>query len=178
MNCRKLEGKNIGFFGGAFSPIHKGHIEIVEKVISLNLVNNIIIVPSSDYYEKADLSPSKIRVSLLKKAFKNVPKAIISLIDVSKNYFPTSMETAEELKKTHLNHNQNLIWIMGGDRLHWIINNLNLEEILEKYPIIVFERYAYNQSYFKNVIKSKKLKKITFLPPVSNLSSAQIRKKS
>lgn len=70
----------------------------------------------------------------------------ISTVDTDKSYFPHPMETARELAAQCLDRSrEELVWIVGGDRLDWIVRNDNLQSMVDEYRFIVFERPPYSR---------------------------------
>lgn len=168
--------QRIGYFGGAFSPVHDVHVDMVRRTIP-STVDLMIIVPATDVYalRKPGILPAPYRISLLRERFKNCSNVIISLIDVEKDYFPDALDTAHEVEESFPG---NLIWIMGGDRLHWMENNLDMERILKEYPFLVFERQPYIESLLRKHPSVKNYQhQLQFKPGWSqSVSSTEIRK--
>ena len=138
--------KSVGFFGGAFSPIHCGHVRMVFTLLESNHVARVILVPATDAYKKPGLLPAVERLERLRSVFARMPEQMveISTIDIDKTYFPHPMETARELVTQRLDqHREELVWIMGGDRLDWIVRNDDLQKMVAVYRFIVFERPPY-----------------------------------
>ena len=159
--------KSIGFFGGAFSPIHCGHVRMVFTLLEGNHVARVILVPATDAYKKPGLLPAAERLERLRTVFAPAQAVEISTIDTDKTYFPHPMETAHELVTQRLDHcREELVWIMGGDRLDWIVRNDDLQRMVVAYRFIVFERPPY---FRDQLLKYPDIRRasdqITFLSP-------------
>ena len=90
-------------------------------------VARVILVPAADAYKKPGLWPAAERLERLRSVFALVQVVEISTIDTDKAYFPHPMETACELVTQRLDRcREELVWIMGGDRLDWIVRNDDL----------------------------------------------------
>ncbi len=63
--------KKICIFGGAFNPVHIGHIKLVENVFKEFNLDKTIIVPSKKPPHKSYLIDSKYRLEMLNLAFKD-----------------------------------------------------------------------------------------------------------
>jgi nicotinic acid mononucleotide adenylyltransferase len=157
----------VGFFGGAFSPLHCGHIAMVLKLLEAEMVAKVIIVPATDAYKKPNLLPAVTRLECLRSVFRILPSSVnISTVDTDKPYFPHPLETAGELKRLLDPHNE-LVWIMGGDRLDWIAKNDNLVFMTSQYRFFVFERPPFTKEFLcLNEIIKQSIDRIVFLPPV------------
>ena len=64
-----MTNKIVGIFGGAFDPVHKGHIKIAEQCIETIGMEKIIIVPPGVSPFKKELTDEKTRLSILQIAF-------------------------------------------------------------------------------------------------------------
>lgn len=109
-----------GIFGGTFNPLHNGHIDVITYIRNLNIVDEIIVVPSGQPVHK--------NCTLLNK-FDRYVMVANTLIDthlLKSNSFSLSTfevvsdvpnETYDLLK--HLNHEYNLddelFFILGSD---------------------------------------------------------------
>jgi len=61
----------VAVFGGSFDPIHKGHQEIVNKLLQLD-IDRLFIVPTFiNRFKKKYFLPPYIRYKFLKKLFRH-----------------------------------------------------------------------------------------------------------
>lgn len=167
----------VGLFAGAFSPVHFGHIHLIKESIQKGIVSKVIIVPASDAYPKIGLMSSSERVHLLEMEVKNINGITISNVEIEKSYWPDPIDTAIEIEAKYLSPEESLIWILGGDRLDWIANNSDLSKIIERYPLLVFERSPYTKNLLlEHPLVSSLQSRIIFLPTnIPTISSTQIR---
>lgn len=112
-------------------------------------VDLMVIVPATDVYatRKPGVLSSDFRLPLIEKKLKGIQNVVISLIDIKKDYFPDALDTAHEVEEAYPGE---LIWVMGGDRLHWMENNLDMGRILKEYAFLVFERHPYTESFLRS----------------------------
>jgi len=157
----------IGFFGGAFSPLHAGHIRMVFEVLEKRYVSKVVMVPASDAYQKPNLLPASERLSNLSSIFKWMSSVEVSTLDTSKSHFPHPLATAQELVDKFSCLHEELIWIMGGDRLDWIANNDDLKKMTLRYKFIIFERLSFSESHLRGYSKVKEVEdRLIFLPAI------------
>lgn len=169
----------IGLFAGAFSPVHFGHVRMVESLLEKQRVARIIIVPASDAYQKPGLMPAAQRIKLLEEAFSSYKEVTISTIDVEQDTFPDSFETAIEAEKRYLSAHEELIWIMGGDRLSWIATHTDLTHVISRYPLIVFDRLPFDKETLSQIPSVVELlNRIEFWNAVGSISSSEVRNKN
>ena len=56
----------LGVYFGSFNPVHKGHMQIVYRLLSENLVDKVIVVATMEYWGKTQLLPLDKRIAMLK----------------------------------------------------------------------------------------------------------------
>jgi cytidyltransferase-like protein len=87
-----LRGKLIGYFVGSFDPIHKGHQNVIEKVLADNLCDYVFIypVPGSDSHKKR--SSFDIRMQMIEAVYGNNLRVLHTRMMPPKfqNYFKLS----------------------------------------------------------------------------------------
>ena len=73
----------IGIFGGAFNPVHNGHISLAAQAVSMLSLDKLILVPTADPPHKSgtDFAPAKARLDMLSLAFKYFGNAVVSDIE-------------------------------------------------------------------------------------------------
>ena len=64
-----MANKIVGIFGGAFDPVHKGHIKIAEQCVVKLGMDKVIIVPTGISPFNKILTDDKVRLSIIKIAF-------------------------------------------------------------------------------------------------------------
>ena len=84
----------VGIYPGSFNPVHKGHIRIVRHLLRKNYVDQVLIVPTGNYWQKQDLLPVKDRIKML-KFFENDKIRI----EEEFNELPYTYQLMRELKK-------------------------------------------------------------------------------
>ena len=41
-----------GVYVGSFDPVHKGHMKMVKQLLNRNIVNQVVMVATTDYWDK------------------------------------------------------------------------------------------------------------------------------
>ena len=127
----------IGVYGGSFNPIHKMHQEIVNKLLELNYVDKIIILPTGNYYKKSNLLKGEERMKMLELAFKN--NANVSICDYEfKNNLISTYRSLDYLQ--NMNPDDTLYFIMGADNLLGFNKWKKYEYILDEYNLLIIDR--------------------------------------
>lgn len=127
----------IGIFGGCFNPPHKMHLNICLQLLASNQVDKIIIVPTGDRYQKADLISAKHRYNMAKLMFAGVEDVQVSSFEVGQNAVYT-YQTLKHFKQKY--KNDEIALICGEDNFMELQGWKNYREIVSEYEIIVAKR--------------------------------------
>ena len=135
-----MTNKIVGIFGGAFDPVHKGHVKIAEQCIETIGMEKIIIVPTGVSPFKKDLTNEKTRLSILQIAFSKDHYEIsdYELRQSKKDKNPSY--TINTLKFLTKESPSSFVLIMGSDALATINQWYQWEMILNYCHILVVNR--------------------------------------
>ena len=77
----------IAIYGGAFNPVHKGHIEIVNQLKKRFNFDKILVIPSkySPHKSNKELVSDEHRLNMCKLAFKDIENCEVSDIEIRRN---------------------------------------------------------------------------------------------
>lgn len=160
----------IGIYGGSFNPPHKAHIKLVNTLLKNKIVDKVIILPTSSKYNKSGLLDASIRVKMIKLCF-NSPNIVVEDISVI-NQQDYTIKTLEYYQR--LNPKDEICFIMGSDNMKIFHLWNNFREIIKGYELIVILRNGDKIEDLKNLHEDAK---ITFVTPINNYSSTDIRNK-
>ena len=129
----------IGIYGGAFNPVHKGHVKLAEEVKTKANLDKIIIMPSgvSPHKSSGSLIDSSHRLEICKLAFEG-EDYIISDLEIKREGKSYTVDTVTELKKLY--PDDELYLIMGSDMLLCFHKWYRYEEILSNVTIVATTR--------------------------------------
>ncbi len=129
----------IGIYGGAFNPVHKGHIKLAEEVKTKALLDKIIIMPSgqSPHKSSSSLVESEHRLEMCRLAFEG-EDYIISDLEIKRQGKSYTVDTVTELKKIY--PDDELYLIMGSDMLLCFHRWYRYEDILSMVTICATTR--------------------------------------
>ena len=135
-----MTNKIVGIFGGAFDPVHKGHIKIADQCIEKIGMEKIIIVPTGVSPFKKELTNEKTRLSILQIAFSNDQYEIsdYELRQSKKDKNPSY--TINTLKFLTKESPSSFVLIMGSDALATINKWYQWKMILNYCHILVVSR--------------------------------------
>lgn len=129
----------IGIYGGAFNPVHKGHVKLAEEVKAKAELDKIIIMPSgvSPHKSSCGLIDSTHRLEMCRLAFEG-EDYIVSNLEIKREGKSYTVDTVTELKKIY--HDDELYLIMGSDMLLSFHRWYRYEDILSAVTICATTR--------------------------------------
>lgn len=172
----------IGIFGGAFNPVHKGHIQLAENYLNLLSLDKLLFVPTAvPPHKTADnLAPEKARFDMLRLAVKNNSRFEISDIEFKRQGKSYTYDTLTELEKIY--PKSQFCLIIGADQFLTFDKWYRWQDILKKVTLCTCARE--NEAQKKKILDFSRTLEIMekdkfFLldVPVLKLSSSEIREK-
>lgn len=106
----------IGIFGGAFNPVHNGHINLAKSYFESLSLDKLLIVPTANPPHKTavGLASEDDRLNMLSLAFKDMDKVELSDIEFQREEKSYTYDTIKELRKIY--PNDELFLIIGDDQ--------------------------------------------------------------
>ena len=121
-------------FGGSFDPIHKGHIEIIEKAVKM--ADKVIVVPNYLNPLKNSFSaPSELRFKWLTEAI-NHPKVEISDFEIKQQKSCYTIDTIKHFKQKY----DKISFLIGADNLLTLNRWKKIDELKQLVNFIVVTR--------------------------------------
>lgn len=130
----------IAIYGGAFNPVHKGHIEIVQQLNKNYDFDKILIIPSkfSPHKSNKELISDEHRLNMCKLAFNQFDNCEVSDIEIRRNKISFTVDTLTELKTIY--PFDEFYLICGSDMFLSLLKWKNPEEIFKMTSILAFRR--------------------------------------
>ncbi len=123
-------------YGGAFDPVHNEHVNMIKYLLSLDIADKVIVLPSANPPHKNCGTLFSQRVDMLDIALDGLDDVEICDIeskDTCKHY------TCEVLPKLKAKYKE-ISFVIGGDSLEQLNNWKNPQDIVKICPLIVFKR--------------------------------------
>lgn len=164
-------------FYGNFNPITTAHKEMILESLKYLEPERLLIVPSSDLksYNK-DLN-SYHRVNMINAVFRNYKRVRIDFADLNASRKISLSEVLLEIEKNYTD--KEMYYLLGTDDLLEFSKEEKLEEVLEKYELIVTQREGFDldEIISKSEILTKFKDKITEVPIIKYtiVSSSKVR---
>lgn len=172
----------IGVFGGAFNPVHNGHINLAQNYYDTLMLDKLLFVPTAVPPHKTsdDLASEKARLDMLNIALKDKPYFEVTDIEFKRSGKSYTYDTLCRLLQMY--NGAQLYLIIGADQFLSFDKWYRWSDILNMVNICTCARE--NESEKKKIIDfSNRLKGLDenrfFLldAPVLKLSSSEIRDK-
>lgn len=133
--------KKLGIFGGAFDPIHAGHLHAALLAQRELALDKIYFVPLNQAVHKAQPRYSAAeRVELLKKAIAPHPDFAVLLDEIARGGASYAVDTVEYLKKQPDFTDADLYYIIGTDAFEKIFSWKEPAKLLSLARFIVIFR--------------------------------------
>lgn len=125
-------------FGGAFDPIHLGHINMAEEA-SKKLDADVIFIPAPISVWKEESAPKEDKVKMVELAIKSYPRFSIDRFEIDSgkdtNY---SIDTAEYFVKKY--PNDKIFYLIGADHVNAFHKWKEAEKLSKIVQIVFFRR--------------------------------------
>lgn len=179
----------IALFGGAFDPIHQGHLHIALLAAEKLALDQVYFIPLKQaVHKKQPLFSAAERILKIKEAIKKYPGFELSLLELERlgpsyaidtvKLFRQSLEQQNNLlpDKTEID----LYYIIGSDAFEDFFSWKDPYKLLELVKFIVIERPGYPFSKIEKIFNkqenSKYLDRIFFIEDKGiDISSTKIR---
>lgn len=166
----------IGLFGGAFDPIHNGHISVARSVFDELKLKKMIIMPTGISPHKSG-KKSEIsfehRFNMCKLAFEDNPDFEISDFEGKTHCKNYTIDTLRSLKKSYP-ANAQFYLIIGGDMLFYLPKWFKYESLLKESKVVAVARE--DKQYISMLEFATEIGHVKVLNmPVVEVSSTDVR---
>jgi len=162
----------IGIFGGAFDPVHNGHVQIADSFLASNIIDKLLVLPTpaSPHKETSDQISFSHRYDMLKLAFQNNNHIVVSDLETKLPRPSYTLRTIEHLQEK--NPESIYYLCIGEDSLTSFHEWWKYDDILIRVPLVVASRPDADSSGLSQSILNRTL----FVDHSEvNISSTQIR---
>lgn len=172
--------KYIVVFGGAFNPVHNGHIKMAEAAANIDGVDKVLVIPSylSPHKLNDSLLPAVHRLEMCRLAFKKHPKIYVSDLELLRKGKSYTVDTLKEVRRLYPEYTLKLL--IGADMLVKLESWYRFDEIIKLTEILAVSRPGISNSEMLEAISKlkKRCAKIQLLEiPECDISSTEIRQR-
>ena len=129
----------IGLFGGAFNPVHNGHIAVARAAIEMAKLDKLIFIPTGNAPHKKETNISRAdRYQMLLQALSDEEKMVVSDYEIKRTEVNYSADTAEYFKSLY--PDDELFFIIGDDSYNELDTWHEPHRIMKVCTLLVFPR--------------------------------------
>lgn len=176
------DNMKIGIFGGAFNPVHNGHINLAKQYMNELKLDKLLLIPTAVPPHKSvlGLASEKDRLNMLKLAIDGIENIEVSDIEFKRIGKSYTFDTLTQLKKLY--PNSSFYLIIGADQLFHFDKWYKFEEILSLVTLCTCARENEEEKSemikFAKSLNSLDMNKFFILnTPVLRVSSSEVREK-
>lgn len=136
---------NVVIYGGAFNPIHKGHIAVAQALLNYcNLFDEVWLMPCNDHMDRKELAPAEHRLEMCRIAAAKDRRIQVFDYEIINNFAGDSYNLLNRLI-----HDPNyydlytFYFAMGVDNANKMHTWSHYEEIQHMITCVVFDRPGY-----------------------------------
>jgi len=174
--CRKT---NIAILGGAFNPVHNGHIELAKFILNVtNKFDEVWLMPSYKHmFKKIDISVEH-RVNMLNFAVENEPRIKVSTFEIDNKLSGETWALFKRLLDNEEYKNKySFSFIIGQDNANDIKKWSNYEYLLKTVNFVVIQRKGVEQNGNRWYMEAPHIYLLNEgNSPIPEISSTEIRK--
>ncbi|MBE7055524.1 MAG: nicotinate (nicotinamide) nucleotide adenylyltransferase [Ruminococcaceae bacterium] len=128
-----------GLFGGAFNPVHNGHMAVARAAVKSAQLDRLIFIPTGNAPHKKETSVTRQdRYNMLALAVSNEENMFVSDYEINRTQLSYSADTVEYFKG--LFPDDSLFFIMGDDSYNQLHTWHEPHRITENATLLVFPR--------------------------------------
>lgn len=165
----------LGVFGGAFDPVHRGHMALARTALEQLQLNELRIIPTGHAWHKTRvLTPAVHRLAMATMAFAELPHVVIDPRETQRSGASYTIDTLRELQAEF--PAAQLFLIVGEDQAKALTSWRSWEEILQIAIICVAARAGCtgDSVHFDAMSKPDARFCLLEMPPVA-VSATEIR---
>lgn len=172
--------ERIGIFGGTFNPIHQGHVRLAQQYIRELKLDKLLVIPTKFPPHKLarDLAPAADRLEMCRLAFRDIPQAEISDLEIRRKGKSYTVDTIRQLKQDY--PDSKLFLLVGGDMFRSFKGWVRFDEILQNCTLCTAarERGELRELNRYRIVLEQYSENLLILDvPVLELSSTEIRQR-
>ena len=135
----------IAIYGGTFDPIHKGHLHVIEQVISRGIADRILVIPAGEplLREAQPFASGSERRAMCVQALADLPSEIakkveVNPIEILRSGPSYAIDTVDAVAQTY--PDDEILLIVGTDAFAKIAHWHRSDELQDKVDFIVIDR--------------------------------------
>lgn len=165
--------RHIGIFGGAFDPIHIGHLIIGQEIMLQCALDRVVFMPSGEPPLKRTMASAEDRAMMVSLAVRDYSGFELSRFELSRPGKSYTINTLRHLRR-NMGENTKIFLIIGADNAVEMGDWFDPEGVLDLAHVVVAERSGFERERVDPVFKSR----MRFVEtPLLDISSTAIRER-
>ena len=130
----------IGIFGGTFNPIHNGHIKLAQRLVEKLSLDELMLIPDAvpPHKDGGEVISAYHRLEMCRIAAMEIPKAVVSDIEINRGGKSYTVCTLRELKAKR--PDDEFVLLMGGDMFLTLDSWREADEIMRLVRVAAIAR--------------------------------------
>lgn len=128
--------RRLGLLGGTFDPPHAAHLAMARAALLAGLVDEVVVIPAGDPWQKAGTTPADHRLAMTRLAFADEPYCVVDDLETRRDGPTYAIDTVEALASPHLD----LHWIIGSDTLALLPTWHRISDLVTRCTFLVVKR--------------------------------------
>ena len=130
----------VGFFGGAFDPIHCGHLGLAREALETFGLERVVFIPAniSPHKRQGTAAPAACRLEMARLATREEPLLEVSDIEIKRSGVSYTIDTLSALRKDF--PRGEFYMILGRDSFHDFDSWKDYRRLMESCHILVAAR--------------------------------------
>jgi nicotinate-nucleotide adenylyltransferase len=125
---------HIMLFGGAFDPVHNGHLEIAQEIVEQKIADVIWFIPCAQHPFGKKMTAKEDRLAMLQL----VEGVTINTFEIDQPTTSYTIETIEHFAK--LQPTNTFSWLIGSDQLPSFTRWHRWQELVNDFTVFVYPR--------------------------------------
>lgn len=166
----------IGYFGGSFDPVHKGHMTLVKEIRDLAKLDQVFLMPTCRAPHKIHrrATPGSHRVKMLELAIGDEKDLLIDTREIARQGPSYTVDTMREVKAER--PNDELFFLIGMDSLADLPNWYRIEELSALVTFLVAVRPGHKSEDADALLSGSGIKYEVFPTTAVDVSSTGLRR--
>jgi nicotinate-nucleotide adenylyltransferase len=162
---RNPQSIRIGLFGGAFNPIHFGHLRAALEIQEAFSLDRVLFIPTAvpPHKDRRNLLPFAHRMKMIRLALNRHPFLKVSDIEKKREGKSYSIETVRYFKES-LGSQAQLFFIIGMDAFLEIETWKSYHHLFKLCHFIVMKRPGYQRNRIQEFILQKISRNMIYMP--------------
>lgn len=128
--------RDVGLLGGTFDPPHAAHVAMARAALASRLVDEVVVIPAGDPWQKSPGTAAPDRLALTRLAFADEPFCVVHDLEVQRAGATYAIDTVEAVRTQHTR----IHYIIGSDTLALLPTWHRIDELVTLCDFLVVKR--------------------------------------